>query len=142
MRYNMFTTVNKEEIQMHYKDHMLTGAEWNVMEFLWHHSPSTGREAIDHLSQCAGWSRSTTLTMLRRMTQKGLISCREEGGVNTYAPLVSKEDAEIRETNHFLNRVYQGSVSMMVNSFTKKNLLSQAEVDALMKILEEVKQND
>ncbi|MBO5324110.1 MAG: BlaI/MecI/CopY family transcriptional regulator [Oscillospiraceae bacterium] len=120
----------------------LTSAEWNVMECLWTLGSCTGRDAVDYLAGSADWTRSTTLTMLRRMSEKGLISCQEQDGVNTYAPLLAREDASIRETDSFLNRVYHGSVSMMLSAFTKKHPLTQSEIDELMAILEEAKRND
>lgn len=113
----------------------LTQAEWNLMECLWEQSPRTGREAVEYLQKAVGWSRSTTLTMLRRMTEKGLIDCREEKGINVYAPLIRREDAVIRETKGFLDRVYHGSVSMMVSAITKKQELSKQEIDELYAIL-------
>ena len=124
------------------REQHLTPTEWNLMEYLWANNPCTGRECVDHFSKTVGWSRSTTLTMLRRMSEKGLISCQEQDGVNTYAPLLAREDASIRETDSFLNRVYNGSVSMMLSAFTKKHPLTQSEIDELMAILEEAKRND
>ena len=120
----------------------LTGAEWNVMECLWALGNCTGREAVTWLSDSADYTRSTTLTMLRRMTEKGLIACTEQEGINTYSPLLAREDASIRETDSFLNRVYNGSVSLMLSAFTKKHPLTQSEIDELMAILEEAKHND
>ena len=63
------------------ENHTLTTAEWYVMEVLWQRGRCTGREAVEELSKTAGWSRSTTLTVLRRMTEKGLIACEELCGV-------------------------------------------------------------
>ena len=97
--------------------------------------PRTGREATEYLEEKMGWSRSTTLTLLRRMTEKGLVHCQEEGGVKTYAPLIGREDAAQRETASFLDRVYHGSVSMMVSAMTEKKDLSREEIDALYAIL-------
>lgn len=112
------------------------------MECLWEKSPRTGREAVEHLAKSAGWSRSTTLTMLRRMTEKGLITCEEADGVNTYAPLIAREAATQSQTEDFLNRVFKGSVSMMLSSFTKKQALSQQEIDALYAILKEAEEHE
>ncbi len=123
----------------------LTPAEWNLMECLWEYAPRTGREAVDYLKKAVGWSRSTTLTMLRRMTEKGIIECHEENGIFTYSPLIRREDAAIRETEGFLNRVYHGSVSLLLSSLTKKQELSKQEIDELYAILhqaEEAKHND
>ena len=124
-------------------DHLrspLTSAEWYVMECLWQKSPRTGREVTEYLSQHAGWSRSTTLTMLRRMHAKDLIACQEVDGIKTYSPLLRQEDATLLEPQSFLQRVYHGSVSMLVSTFTKKQPLTQQELDALYAILEQAKE--
>ena len=120
---------------MSHIDHSLTHAEWNLMECLWERSPRTGREAVEYLERSVGWSRSTTLTMLRRMTEKGDILCREAEGVKVYEPLIRREDAVLRETGDFLSRVFHGSVSMMMNAVTEKQTLTQAEIDELYAIL-------
>jgi BlaI family penicillinase repressor len=115
----------------------LTNTEWNLMECLWDASPRTGREATDYLQEHVGWTRSTTLTMLRRMTEKGLIRCEEKDGMKVYSPLVGREDAVIRETDDFLNRVYKGSVSLMMSAIAKKQELTKEEIDELYAILRE-----
>jgi BlaI family penicillinase repressor len=115
----------------------LTSAEWNLMECLWDVSPRSGREATDYLQERVGWTRSTTLTMLRRMTEKGLIRCEEKDGMKVYSPLVKREDAAIKETDDFLNRVYKGSVSMMMSAITKKQVLTKEEIEELYAILRE-----
>ena len=122
------------------ENHTLTTAEWYVMEVLWQRGHCTGREAVEELSKTAGWSRSTTLTVLRRMTEKGLIDCEELCGVLSYSPLIPKEEATQQETENFLNRVYRGSVSMMLSAFAKKQPLSAAEIKELYAILDEAKE--
>lgn len=118
----------------------LTPAEWNLMECLWERSPRTGREAIDYLSVHAGWNRSTTLTLLRRLTEKGYITCNEENGLNVYRPILARSEAALRETENFLSRVYHGSVSMMMNTITKRQKLSPEEIQALYAILREAEE--
>ena len=115
----------------------LTIAEWNLMECLWEASPRSGREATDYLGGKVGWARSTTLTMLRRMTEKGLIRCEEKDGMNVYFPLIRREEAAMRETNDFLNRVYKGSVSMMVSAIAEKRELTREDIEELYAILRE-----
>lgn len=130
---------------MRHHDHTLTPTEWHLMECLWEKSPRTGREAVEYLEKSVGWSRSTTLTMLRRMTEKGAIRCGEEDGVKVYKPLIQKEEAMLHETDDFLSRVYKGSVSMMMSAITQKQDLSRKEIDELYAILrkaEEGKNHD
>ena len=116
----------------------LTEAEWQVMECLWDGAPRTGREIIDALREKTGWSRSTTLTLLRRLEEKGAVSGGSRDGMKHYRPLIAREDAAVRETEHLLERVYQGSVSLMVSSLVKKQSLSRTEIDKLYAILREM----
>ncbi|NLM60694.1 MAG: BlaI/MecI/CopY family transcriptional regulator [Clostridiales bacterium] len=120
----------------------LTKTEWNLMECLWEASPRTGREATDYMRKHVGWTRSTTLTMLRRMSEKGLISCEEKEGVKVYTPLIKREDAVIRETDDFLKRVYKGSISLMMSAITKRQELTKEEIDELYAILREAEGRD
>ena len=117
-------------------EHSFTPTEWKLMECLWEKGSVTGREAVDYLHDHAAWSRSTTLTMLRRVTEKGVIACTDgEDGVKTYAPLVSRAQAAQRETEDFLSRVYHGSVSNLVSAMTEKQNLTQKEIEELYAIL-------
>ncbi len=120
----------------------LTPNEWYVMECLWQNPNCTGREAVEFLKKTVGWSRSTTLTMLRRMTEKGMIACREENSLLVYTSLLDREKATCQETDNFLNRVYQGSISMLLSAVTRRSQLTKEELDNLYRILEEVETRD
>lgn len=120
----------------------LTPAEWQLMECLWEKSPRSGREAVDDLRKRAGWSRSTTLTMLRRMSEKGLIARNSDCEPFLYSPSVQRSDAVKDETRSFLDRVYKGSVSMMISAMTKEQTLSNEDVNELRKILRQLEDND
>ena len=97
-------------------------------------------DAVEYLERTAGWSRSTTLTMLRRMTEKEVIRCVEVEGVKAYWPCIRREDAVVRETDDFLNRVCRGSVSLMMSAITQKQALSRQEIDELYAILKEAEE--
>lgn len=116
----------------------LTSAEWSVMECLWEASPLTGREVTELMRQRCGWSRSTTLTLLSRMEAKGAVAGDSDTGKKSFRPLVCREDAALQETEDFLGRVYKGSLSLLVSSLTRKQSLSQREIDELYAILKEM----
>ena len=116
----------------------LTEAEWTVMECLWEKSPRTGRETVAWLEGKMGWSRSTTLTLLRRLEEKGAVAGDTEGSVKTFHPLIAREEVAVRETENLLERAYQGSLSLLVSAFTRKQSLPQKEIDELYAILKEM----
>lgn len=118
----------------------LTSAEWYLMECLWEHSPRTGREVAEDMALRQNWNRSTTLTMLRRMTEKGQIACHETDGLRTYTPLIPREEALREETDSFLHRAYKGSVSLLVSALTRQQDLSREEINELYEILRDAEQ--
>ena len=104
----------------------LAPAEWNIMECLWERAPQTGRELTEQLEASMGWSRSTT--------------CDTEGTKNTFSPAVRREDAALAETETFLDRVYQGSLSMMVSAMTRRQAISKEEIDELYELLRQMEE--
>ena len=51
---------------------------------------------------------------------------------------MGREEAVLQETEDFLDRVYQGSLSLMVSALTKQQALPQEEIDALYAMLQEM----
>ena len=116
----------------------LTEAEWTVMECLWAKSPLSSREVTEQLEKSAGWNRSTTNTLLYRLEGKGAISTVTKGRSKFFSAVLRREDAALHETEGFLDRVYHGSLSMMVSSLTQKQALSKSEIDKLYAMLKEL----
>ena len=125
---------------MHDGNIPLTEAEWAVMECLWERAPRTGREAVEWLKEKKGWNRSTTLTLLHRLEEKGAVTADTEGSLKSFRPAISRDEAALHETESFLGRVYKGSVSLLVSALTQKQTLSRSEIDELYAILAEMEE--
>ena len=116
----------------------LTGSEWSVLDCLWRENPQTVMQMVANLSKTVGWAKSTTITTLRRMEEKGLVHCEISGKGKSYTPAVEQENAVISETRSFLDRVYQGSVGLMMSAMAKRQELSAGEVAQLRAILDQL----
>ena len=113
----------------------LTNSEWYVLDCLWEKSPQTVMELVAALGERLGWAKSTTITTLRRMEDKGLVRCAVEGRAKHYAPNLPRDRAVRGETLSFLNKVYRGSVGLMVSALAQDKALSKQEIDELYEIL-------
>lgn len=113
----------------------LTNSEWYVMDCLWERAPRTVMELVAALGERLGWAKSTTITTLRRMEDKGLVRCEVEGRTRHYFPAVEREGAVLRETRSFLDKVYRGSVGLMVSAMAQDKALTKAEIEELYDIL-------
>ena len=120
----------------------LNASEWNVLNCLWENHPRTVMQLVADLEAAVGWAKSTTITTLRRMEEKGLIRVEQAGRGKAYTPAVEREQAVTAETHSFLDRVYQGSVGLMMSAMAKRQELSAAEVAELRAILDQIDGGD
>ena len=116
----------------------LTASEWNVLSCLWENSPRTVMQLVADLGDRVGWAKSTTITTLRRMEEKELVRVEHAGKGKLYAPAVEREQAVTAETRSFLDRVYQGSVGLMMSAMAQRRELSAGEVAELRAILDQM----
>lgn len=119
------------------KTFTLTGSEWLVLERLWE-APSTLMELVHALSQDPpGWAKSTTATMLRRLEEKGLVRHEDGGRAKIFTAAISREDAALAETRSLVDKAFDGSVGLMVNTLVRRQSLSKEDIDMLYGILRE-----
>lgn len=115
----------------------VTNSEWYLMNCLWEESPRSLMQLVPVLKERVGWSKSTCATMVRRMAEKGLIGYEEQGKTKFFYAKVEKEDVVVQETRDFLQRIYDGSVGMMMSALLRQNDLSGEDIRELQEILEE-----
>ena len=116
----------------------LNASEWNVLNCLWENHPRTVMQLVADLEEAVGWAKSTTITTLRRMEEKGFVRVEQAGRGKVYFPAVEREQAVTAETRSFLDRVYQGSVGLMMSAMAKRQELSADEVAELRAILDQI----
>lgn len=119
----------------------VTNSEWYVMNCLWEEHPRTLMQIVPILNERQGWSKSTCATMVRRMAEKDLIGFEEKGKTKYFFPKVKKEDVVVQETRDFLQRIYDGSIGMMMSALVNQNDLSKEDIQELQEILKTV-END
>ncbi|MCI8508960.1 MAG: BlaI/MecI/CopY family transcriptional regulator [Lachnospiraceae bacterium] len=124
------------------KSIILQQSEWIIMERLWEESPRTIMQLYHALKENPGWSKSTVNTLLGRMVDKGILYYQEGEKAKQYFPNVNREDAALAETESLLDRVYRGSVSMMMSTLVKKKDFSKEEIEELYGILKGLEEKD
>ena len=69
-----------------------------------------------------------------------LLRCEQTGRGKSYRPAVEQEQAATAETHSFLDRVYQGSVGLMMSAMARRQELSREEIAQLREILEKAEE--
>ena len=115
----------------------LTDAEWKIIELLWDNGALTTMEIIRELKASLGWAKSTTITILNRMDDKGSVRYEIEGKTKKYYPTIQREEAELEETKSFLDKFYDGNIGLMISNLIKQEALSKEDLEEIEKIIKE-----
>ena len=107
------------------------------MEFLWSHPLSTITDIRKALSP-KGWSDSTIKTLVRRLVSKKAVAINDKGAVFRYYALLPEQDCRLKETKSFINRVYNGSVNMLVTNLASDSNLTEKETQELMRLIDKM----
>ncbi len=109
-------------------------AERKLMELIWERGTVRAAELVPLAREKMGWNKNTTYTVLRRLTERGVLR-RSDPGFEVTA-LVSREEAAESEIKNLLSRLYSGSLKLFFSSFLEKEHLSREELDKLREIIE------
>ena len=115
----------------------IADSEWRVMQVLWEHSPQTANEVVNALSGQVKWKSRTIKTLISRLVKKGAVKVTEEGYRYRYSAAVDESTCIRSETKSFVRRVYQGTMKPALAAFLEDADLSDQEIDALQKLLDQ-----
>src|SRR4051812_16053713 len=89
-------------------------AEWEVLEYITGHHPVTAREVADRFAETHGYARTTVLTLMDRLREKGYLTRSKLTGVNRYAP--SEPGPQLLQglVRDFVQKALGGSISPFV----------------------------
>ena len=118
----------------------LSDGEWTLMKALWVSAPATITQLTGALREDTGWSKHTIISMLSRLEAKGAVRYQSNGRAKAYFPVLQRGDAVRRETSHFLEKVFDGHLGVMLNAVMDSRPLTQADLDELSAILERAKE--
>ena len=110
-------------------------SEYRFCLILWEREPVTTSELVKLCQEQLGWKRTTTYTVIKRLGERGVLK-NEDGLVTS---LVSKEAAQAREINQLVEDKFQGSLPAFIAAFTKRQDISQAELDEVQRMIDRIR---
>ena len=115
----------------------ISAAEWAVMRVLWKAGRAmTSRAIIEALAGESEWQPKTIRTLVNRLTDKGVLARAEVDGVLHFSPAVAESECLREESRAFLGRFFDGGLTPMLAHFLAHEDVSQAELDALRRLLD------
>lgn len=108
-------------------------SEYRFCLILWEHEPISSRELSDLCKEKLGWSKTTTYTVIKRLSDRGVL--KNENTVVT--SLVSKDEAQVSEIDELMKKKFEGSIPAFIAAFARSRKLSQKEIEEIRQIIEQ-----
>lgn len=108
-------------------------SEYRFCRILWDNEPVRSTELVKLCREKLGWSKATTYTVIRRLSERGVL--KNENAVVT--SLISREELEIAEIDKLMDKRFNGSLPAFVAAFTRQQNLSEKQMEEIMRIIEE-----
>lgn len=107
-------------------------SEYRFCLILWENEPIRSGELVKLCSQQLGWKPTTTYTVIKRLSQRGVV--KNENSVVT--TLISKEEVQAAQIDELVERTFEGSLPAFIAAFTKHQKLKQREIDEVQQMID------
>ncbi|MCI8507369.1 MAG: BlaI/MecI/CopY family transcriptional regulator [Lachnospiraceae bacterium] len=108
-------------------------SEYLFLCLLWEKEPVASPELVKLCEKQFGWKKSTTYTVIRKLSDKGII--RNEKTV--VESLVSKEEVDRQAGDELLERTAKGNIPSFLATFLKDRQLTREEAEHIKKMIDE-----
>lgn len=114
-------------------DYKLPEAELKLAECIWKQGEITSTELVKWCESAFQWKKSTTYTLLKRLSDKGVVQ-NQQGIVSA---LISKQMYESGKSRQFVEETFNSSLPKFLAAFSRSRKLSSKEIMAIKEMIEQ-----
>jgi len=115
------------------EDLKLFDAEYKFLDIIWEFEPINSTELTKLSMQRLGWKKSTTYTMIRKLSQRGIL--KNENA--TVRALVKREKVQKYQSQELIEKTFDGSLPTFLAAFLKDKKLSKKQAEEIKEMIEE-----
>ncbi|MEG2406138.1 MAG: BlaI/MecI/CopY family transcriptional regulator [Clostridiales bacterium] len=117
----------------------LPESELEIMSIIWKNPKNVICDhVIADLNNDKNWSKTTVLSFLSRLVDRGFLAVTKKGRINHYSPIIKEEDYLEKEGKSFINKMYHDSVTDFVATLYNSNNISQDDLHNLKKLIKKM----
>jgi predicted transcriptional regulator len=111
-----------------------------VLRFVSEHAPITVSEVAKRFGEPRGLARTTLLTVMETLRKKGYLTRAKMNGSYHYQPRLEQEEVLRNLVRNFVEKTLKGSLSPFVAYLGEASDITDDELDALKRRVEELDQ--
>ena len=111
-------------------------SEYRFCLILWEHEPINSTRLAALCKEQLGWSRPTTYTVIRRLSERGVLK-NENTIVST---LVTKEQVQQAEMEEMMDKTFEGSIPAFLAAFANTKRMTREDILQLEEFIKNYKE--
>jgi predicted transcriptional regulator len=111
--------------------------ELQIMNVVWEKGKATVHDVKDVLGRGRKPAYSTILTMMRKLEAKGYLEHDVDDRTYVYRPTISQQTVRHGVLGDIVDRLFEGSPSLLLNSLVEQNRISEKELKQIQKLIKE-----
>ncbi len=116
--------------------------ELQIMTVVWEKGSATVHDVKDTLSRGKKPAYSTILTMMRKLEAKGYLKHDVDDRTYVYRSTISQQAVRYGVLGDIVDRLFEGSTSLLLNSLVEQNRISKKELREVQKLINERAKNE
>ena len=113
-------------------------SEYRFCLILWENEPIKSSELVNLCKEQLGWKPTTTYTVIKRLSERGVL----KNDATVVTSLISKEEAQASQIDEIVEKTFEGSLPAFVAAFTKHQKLTEKEIDAVQKMIDNYRKGE
>ena len=107
-------------------------SEYRFCLILWANEPINSTKLVGLCREQLGWSKATTYTVIRRLSERGVL--KNENTI--VSALYTKEEIQSAATGETVERTFGGSLPAFIAAFTRQKKLSPEEIAEIRQMID------
>ena len=118
------------------EQYKLFDAEFKFMCIVWEAEPLTTRRLTELCQERLGWKRTTTYTVLRKLSDRGIL----ENENSTVSSIVKREHVQKYESEVVVEKAFDGSLPKFIAAFLNDKTLSDYDAEEMKRLIDRHKE--
>ncbi|KXG44116.1 BlaI/MecI/CopY family transcriptional regulator [Tepidibacillus infernus] len=114
------------------EQYKLFDAEFKFMCIVWDEEPLTTRRLIELCQEKLGWKRTTTYTVLRKLSDRGIL--KNENFI--VSSIIKREQVQKYESEVVVEKSFGGSLPKFIAAFLNDKTLSDDEAEEMKRLID------
>ena len=110
-------------------------AETQFAEIIWENEPIASGVLSKKAEEALNWKKTTSFTVLKRLCERGIF--QNQNGIVT--SLISKDEFFARHSEQYVQEIFGGSLPAFMAAFGTRKKLTDAEIDEMKKLIENMR---